>query len=62
MQSTDRDFLVLDALRRALVTMLLIQAGKISVVDSDCVINLTADIRRLRTVVALMEASCHAIH
>jgi hypothetical protein len=57
MEQADRDFLVLGALRRALYTMLLIDAGKIEVHGTDCVINLAADIRRLKTVVALMEGT-----
>lgn len=55
MRQADRDFLVLDALHRALFTMLLIQAGEIEVDHTGYVINLSADIRRLQTVVALME-------
>jgi hypothetical protein len=62
MEQVDRDILVLGALRRALYTMLLIQCGKIEVADTECVINLAADIRRLKTVVALMECSATPLH
>lgn len=62
MEQIDRDTLVVDALRRALYTMLLIQSGKIEVSDTGCVINLTADIRRLKAVLSLMECSKTSLH
>lgn len=62
MEQADRDTLVLGALRRALSTMLLIQSGEIEVADTGCVIDLTADIQRLKVVLALLESSATLLH
>jgi hypothetical protein len=54
-RNEDTDMLVLGAMRRALGTMLLIHAGRVEVFTG-YVIDLTADIQRLRTALALLEA------
>ena len=55
MRKEDKDFLALQALRRALATMQLIHAGEIQIADSGYVINLSSDIRQLERAVAVLE-------
>ena len=61
MRNADTDMLVLVAMRRALGTMLLIHAGRVEVFTG-YVIDLTADIQRLRTALALLEAQAEPMH
>jgi hypothetical protein len=62
MRNADTDMLVLGAMRKALGTMLLIHAGRIEVFGTGYVIDLTADIQRLRTALALLEAQTEPMH
>lgn len=62
MRNADTDLLILGAMRRALGTMLLIHAGKVEVFNTGYVIDLTADIQRLRTALALFEAQTEPLH
>jgi len=62
MRNADTDLLILGAMRKALGTMLLIHAGRIEVCGSGYVIDLTADIQRLRTALALFEAQTEPLH
>jgi len=54
MEQKIKDELVIEMLRSALATMLLIHAGRVEVAESGFVIDLREDIQRLRAALILM--------
>lgn len=62
MQQTYRDALMLATLRRALATMLLVHAGKLEVDNSGYVVDLSADIERLRSALLMLGSEVRSTH